>query len=622
MYVSDIPYLHPGGASRSVQTLFRELAKRGHTCRAIVEDPSEKHITVDGVLCIRTKVPRQWASQILTNDKPNPKVILTQHIYDPWLFELAAAHKISVILRVPSWEHFCNDVIRFAVCGWDCESIKCNRRQKFSLLYKQASAIMSISEYVAGAVQRFYGRDSTIVRPLVDRNEYLVDARTKKYVTMVRGDPVKGADFFVEIAKRLPEVSFAIAGDTAPYIDDAIRAAPNMMAFGQKEDMRDVYSQTSIYLAPTIWAEPFGRTLVEAMMNGIPVIGSDRGAVPEVLGDSGIVLPLDVDQWVSTITKLLEDETFYGDVSDKCRIRAQAPEFDMGEQVSIFLNLAESLVAETVVKPVTPNVIVKKGNNKVRRIAFFGPWIGEFGWEAMSWQSWCRKESRRYEKSYVCSFPGMELFYEDFAEFIPHSDGIRELWGPDPRDIDFSKVKYTLPEDVSEQIMPIWALASGGEFIRFGSELIDRFSCLIHARGIKTHEQAFKNYPMELWERIAHELPANTACVGTSSDIHIKGTVDLRGISLKELANHIAGCKVMIGGSSGPMHFSCLCGAPMVVWGPRIACGGSLEERYKKIWNPFGTRVEYVCRDDWAPTPGEILTRVYAILGEPNSQGK
>ena len=39
------------------------------------------------------------------------------------------------------------------------------------------------------------------------------------------------------------------------------------------------------------WAEQFGRVLIEAMASGVPVVGSDSGEIPNVIGDAGLVFP-------------------------------------------------------------------------------------------------------------------------------------------------------------------------------------------------------------------------------------------------------------------------------------------------------------------------------------------
>ncbi|MEO1287400.1 MAG: glycosyltransferase family 4 protein, partial [Chloroflexota bacterium] len=45
------------------------------------------------------------------------------------------------------------------------------------------------------------------------------------------------------------------------------------------------------------WKEQFGRVLIEAMASGIPVIGSDSGAIPSVIGNGGLIFPEgDVEQ--------------------------------------------------------------------------------------------------------------------------------------------------------------------------------------------------------------------------------------------------------------------------------------------------------------------------------------
>jgi glycosyltransferase involved in cell wall biosynthesis len=55
------------------------------------------------------------------------------------------------------------------------------------------------------------------------------------------------------------------------------------------------------------WREQFGRMIVEAFASGVPVIGSDSGEIPFVIGDAGrVVSEGDPEAWARTIQELLE----------------------------------------------------------------------------------------------------------------------------------------------------------------------------------------------------------------------------------------------------------------------------------------------------------------------------
>jgi glycosyltransferase involved in cell wall biosynthesis len=55
------------------------------------------------------------------------------------------------------------------------------------------------------------------------------------------------------------------------------------------------------------WREQFGRMIIEAFACGVPVIGSDSGEIPFVIGDAGrVVAEADVEAWAHAIAKLLD----------------------------------------------------------------------------------------------------------------------------------------------------------------------------------------------------------------------------------------------------------------------------------------------------------------------------
>lgn len=73
------------------------------------------------------------------------------------------------------------------------------------------------------------------------------------------------------------------------------------------EEHDRLIAQASIVLVPS-QHEGFGRTALEAVSFGVPTIVSDRGALPEVVGEAGLVIPLEQPaEWAKNIVAILKN---------------------------------------------------------------------------------------------------------------------------------------------------------------------------------------------------------------------------------------------------------------------------------------------------------------------------
>ena len=99
---------------------------------------------------------------------------------------------------------------------------------------------------------------------------------------------------------------------------DQIRFAPPVSA----EGMAHVLAQADVVVLPSqttpVWKEQFGRILIEAMACRVPVIGSDSGAIPEVIGEAGLVFPEgDATALADCLRRLVESPDLRRDLAER-----------------------------------------------------------------------------------------------------------------------------------------------------------------------------------------------------------------------------------------------------------------------------------------------------------------
>jgi hypothetical protein len=256
-----------------------------------------------------------------------------------------------------------------------------------------------------------------------------------------------------------------------------------------------------------------------------------------------------------------------------------------------------------------------------------GPWVGELGWELLSWQGFLRKAAANYDDIVVSTYEGHEPLYRDFCStFFPHNlKGDRDclrLHGYDRAAYD--ALKAVLSSLKGDFLCPVAAVPKERQqFITYGFSnqvpVQDRADVLIHARH-RSNRNPSHNWPEEKWKILCEALwqaGVKVAAVGTSLEsLCPSGTFDKRNIPMHELMNMMAAAKVVVGPSSGPMHLASLCGAPHVVWtDTRVqpSIGATNKERYEKLWNPLKTPCT-VLDMGWQPLVEPVLAAVLDLL--------
>ena len=186
--------------------------------------------------------------------------------------------------------------------------------------------------------RRFYwGRLGLACQKLplvVDPQRVQVAQRRPQYVTFVNPEPRKGVYVFARIAEVLsrcrPDIPLLMVEGAnkarlLPQLGIDLSGIKNLTVMPNTPDSRAFLAVTKLLLMPSVM-ENVGLVAMEAMLNGIPVVASNRGALPETIGNAGFRLeippqyttesrlvpaPEEVSPWVETIIRLWDDQQYY-----------------------------------------------------------------------------------------------------------------------------------------------------------------------------------------------------------------------------------------------------------------------------------------------------------------------
>ena len=192
------------------------------------------------------------------------------------------------------------------------------------------------------------------------------ESRQPKYVTLINPHPTKGVAVFAKLVMaycaKHPDykekgVNFLVVKSRGNYeqIICALhypdenktklieQGKPNPLAMidvcEHTTNIAAVYALTKVLVAPSLWHESWGQVVTEANMNGIPVLGTNHGGIPEAMGQVGgialpppehslqdyLCLPTDeeIEPYVAALEHLLEE-----DWTERCAEAAQVNDIE------------------------------------------------------------------------------------------------------------------------------------------------------------------------------------------------------------------------------------------------------------------------------------------------------
>lgn len=336
-YVSAFdPVQSIGGASNTAATWLTDLRARGETVDVVCRGEADETIHgADGrVIRLEGLRPRAKLEAVFANTDYD--VALIQDLWADVALEAAEAAGVPTVLSLTTTHADEAVISSFA-----------------------PTRFVANSRYTQQWIASVWGRDSTLVYPHVDFEFYTAPEGPANAVSMINPIEMKGGGIFRAVAAQCPGRDFLAKGgwysfrnDDFSWDLDAIRMQANAfygapleipdeelernaptdasfedcenVTFTREPGILEVYAKTRVLVVPSQWAETFGRVVLEAMWNGIPVVASHRGGLPEACGGAGLLVDdyEDPAAWVTALERL-DDPEVYDAFAQRGRRRAE-----------------------------------------------------------------------------------------------------------------------------------------------------------------------------------------------------------------------------------------------------------------------------------------------------------
>lgn len=249
---------------------------------------------------------RSQVSSVLENEPAPLALIATTSTLATLDVAPRGAKKIAV---VQAYENF------GAMCPWVPLGQRLNllklaavHRFQDARLMRQADVVITNSDFMRSAINLRFGIDPCQIKVMPQIAEVTPSPNFPPppgTVGFVHRGPDKNIALVIEIAKRAPDLRFLVFGHTKALKN---RLPENIELRGWINDRTRMFASAAIWIAPSLWAEPFGRVSIEAQAADRPVLVANAGGLPEtVLDRSRIVDGYDPGEWLARIRATFDE---------------------------------------------------------------------------------------------------------------------------------------------------------------------------------------------------------------------------------------------------------------------------------------------------------------------------
>ena len=336
------------GEEHASQGLADLLEEHGHTVQwyrkssDVIQNSFKMKIAAFILGIYNPKAVKELKVQIL---EFKPDIIQVQNVYpfiSPAILPMIKRLNIPIVMRCPNYRLFCPTGLHLGPKGNVCE--KCLKgSREFNAILKNcennwfksigyavrnltARKIWNLTKNMdAYIVQSDFQKQKFITNGIEASKLFIVPGLTpkivshqpneiNKYVSFIgRASNEKGILEFLDVAKALPNIQFAVVGSLDPLLQQLKDKTPDNVfwsGFLSGKDYDRFYQQSKIVVVPSKWYEGFPNVITRAMQHGKPVITSNIGAMQSIIDHNinGIlVTPGDVDQLKNAIENLYKD---------------------------------------------------------------------------------------------------------------------------------------------------------------------------------------------------------------------------------------------------------------------------------------------------------------------------